>query len=206
MECVRLRVKDLDFAYHQITVREGKKDAMRRAEIPKRGSCHTLRNAWTSCYTSLISVDFKRCASRGCLEVRRMQHATTLSVSLRQMQVKRGASSLACVLSALALAGPLSSKLRTAGCCDGLYALCITACEVAGLLPPCCCPRATGGFPTWRAGHHEHTRSRSATETVTPVALGTGQRRHQLRVTTRDQPPGPLCIGRQPSHQTLLKA
>jgi integron integrase len=150
MECVRLRVKDIDFAYHQLIVRDAKgaqdrvtmlpqsleetlqrqlartklvhaedlaagygevylpyafarkdphagtswewqyvfpaskrsidprsgrerrhhvsetvlqkavKHAIRQAGLDKRGSCHTLRNASTYCYTSLISIDVKR--------------------------------------------------------------------------------------------------------------------------------------------------
>src|SRR4030095_15539911 len=43
-------------------------------------------------------------------------------------------------------------------------------------------------------------------ETVTDVALGTGQRGHQLRVTTRNHPSGPLFIGRQPLQYTLLES
>lgn len=34
MECVRLRVKDIDFEYHQLTVREGKGDKDRRTMLP----------------------------------------------------------------------------------------------------------------------------------------------------------------------------
>ena len=43
-------------------------------------------------------------------------------------------------------------------------------------------------------------------ETVTDIALGTRQRCHQLRVTTRNHPPGPLLIGRQPPQYTLLES
>ena len=35
MECVRLRVKDLDFAYHQITVHEGKGAQGRVTMLPQ---------------------------------------------------------------------------------------------------------------------------------------------------------------------------
>ena len=35
MECIRLRVKDLDFAYHQITVREGKGAQDRITMLPQ---------------------------------------------------------------------------------------------------------------------------------------------------------------------------
>jgi integrase len=35
MECVRLRVKDLDFAYHQITVRDGKGEKDRLTILPQ---------------------------------------------------------------------------------------------------------------------------------------------------------------------------
>ena len=35
MECVRLQVKDLDFAYHQITVREGKGAQGRGTMLPQ---------------------------------------------------------------------------------------------------------------------------------------------------------------------------
>jgi integrase len=34
------------------------KQAIRQAGLDKRGSCYTLRNASTYCYTSLISIDF----------------------------------------------------------------------------------------------------------------------------------------------------
>lgn len=36
MECVRLRVKDLDFAYHQLTVRDGKGEKDRVTILPQR--------------------------------------------------------------------------------------------------------------------------------------------------------------------------
>src|ERR687886_1401369 len=35
MECVRLRVKDIDFSYHQITVRNGKGEKDRRTMLPQ---------------------------------------------------------------------------------------------------------------------------------------------------------------------------
>ncbi len=35
MECVRLRVKDLDFGYHQVTVRDGKGEKDRRTVLPE---------------------------------------------------------------------------------------------------------------------------------------------------------------------------
>src|SRR5215208_2750099 len=35
MECVRLRVKDLDFGYRQITVRDGKGEKDRRTVLPE---------------------------------------------------------------------------------------------------------------------------------------------------------------------------
>jgi hypothetical protein len=54
------------------------------------------------------------------------------------------------------------------------------------------------GFPTGRAEHHAPTLRLQATPTVTDVARGTGQRGHQLRVTTRDQAPGPRLIGCAP--------
>jgi integrase len=34
MECVRLRVKDLDFGYRQVTVRDGKGEKDRRTVLP----------------------------------------------------------------------------------------------------------------------------------------------------------------------------
>jgi len=64
-ECLRLRVKDIDFVYRQITVREGKgnktagiisilrpsravKRAARAAGIAKHVSCHTLRHSFAT--------------------------------------------------------------------------------------------------------------------------------------------------------------
>lgn len=47
MECVRLRVKDVDFEYAQITQRAVKK-AVREAHISKPASCHTLRHAFAT--------------------------------------------------------------------------------------------------------------------------------------------------------------
>ena len=82
---------------------------------------------------------------------------------------------------------------------------CLTACKFAGLLTTCCGQRDAFGCPTRRARHHEHARCRQATETVTEVALGTGQRRHQRRVTPRAHPAGPLCIGRHPRPHRLLE-
>ena len=35
MECVRLRIKDLDFGYRQITVRDGKGEKDRRTVLPE---------------------------------------------------------------------------------------------------------------------------------------------------------------------------
>jgi len=54
LECLRLRVKDIDFGYRQILVREGKgekraiKEAARSAGILKRVSCHTLRHSFAT--------------------------------------------------------------------------------------------------------------------------------------------------------------
>ncbi|MDY0040227.1 MAG: tyrosine-type recombinase/integrase, partial [Desulforhabdus sp.] len=42
MECARLRVKDIDFQYRQLVVREGK------AGIAKQGSCHSLRHSFAT--------------------------------------------------------------------------------------------------------------------------------------------------------------
>jgi hypothetical protein len=54
---------------------------------------------------------------------------------------------------------------------------------------------ALSGFPTGRAEHHDQALRLQATQTVTHVALGTGQRCHQFWVTTRDHATGPLLIG-----------
>jgi site-specific recombinase XerD len=54
LECLRLRVKDIDFGYRQILGREGKgekraiKEAARSAGILKRVSCHTLRHSFAT--------------------------------------------------------------------------------------------------------------------------------------------------------------
>jgi site-specific recombinase XerD len=60
-ECLKLRVKDVDFDYRQILVRDGKgakdrvtvvirgvKEAARAARIAKHVSCHTLRHSFAT--------------------------------------------------------------------------------------------------------------------------------------------------------------
>jgi hypothetical protein len=84
--------------------------------------------------------------------------------------------------------------------------LCLTSCQFASLLTPCCSPRDTVGFPAGRAEHHEHPRRLQATQTGTDVALGTGQRGHQLRVTAREPATGPRLIGGSPPPQPRLEA
>ena len=51
MDCVRLRVQDIDFEYQQIVVRDGKgkkavKKAALQADIAKRVNCHALRHSF----------------------------------------------------------------------------------------------------------------------------------------------------------------
>jgi site-specific recombinase XerD len=53
MECLRLRVKDIDFARRQILVRDGKgqkavKSAALRSGVTKKVSCHTLRHSFAT--------------------------------------------------------------------------------------------------------------------------------------------------------------
>jgi len=83
---------------------------------------------------------------------------------------------------------------------------CITSGNVDGLLAPCNGPIDAGCVPTGRTEQHDQARLLSARETVTAVALGTGQRCHPLRGTTRPHPPGPLLIGRPPLQPTLREA
>jgi hypothetical protein len=84
--------------------------------------------------------------------------------------------------------------------------LCITSCKFESLLTPCCSPIDTVGFPAGRTEHHDHTLRLQATQTVTDVALGTGQRGHQLRVTAREHATGPLLIGGSPPQHPRLES
>jgi len=45
LECLQLRVKDIDFAPHEITVRGGKGDKDR---ITTRATCHTFRHSFAT--------------------------------------------------------------------------------------------------------------------------------------------------------------
>src|SRR5262245_8952697 len=77
--------------------------------------------------------------------------------------------------------------------CSSLF---ITSCKFSGLLTTCGGQRDAFGFPTRRAEHHDQALRLQATQTVTDGTLGTGQRCHQRRVTTREHATSPLCIGR----------
>ena len=50
LECLTLRMKEIDFARGEIRLRRGKggKDAVRRAGIAKRATCHTLRHSFAT--------------------------------------------------------------------------------------------------------------------------------------------------------------
>jgi site-specific recombinase XerD len=60
--------------------------ARQRAGLAQGRGIHTLRNASTYCYTSLIRIDFPWLAIRGCAETGPVWHLTQLSVSLRAMK------------------------------------------------------------------------------------------------------------------------
>src|SRR5215813_7763711 len=87
--------------------------------------------------------------------------------------------------------------------CSSLF---ITSCTIRGLLTTCSGQIDAFGFPSGRTDHHNQALRLQTTETVTNIALGTGQRCHQLRVTTCDHPTGPLFISRQPSQNLPLEA
>src|SRR4030095_13813760 len=91
--------------------------------------------------------------------------------------------------------------------CFSIYSsLFITSCKARGLLTTCGGQIDAFGFPTGRTDHQDQALRLQAPQTVTDIALGTGQRRHQLRVTTRDHPPGPLLIGCQPPQHLPLES
>ena len=71
---------------HKLVLQRAVHTAVRKAEIPKAASCHTLRNASTYCYTSLIRSDFPWLALRGCAETGPVWHLPQLSVSLWAMK------------------------------------------------------------------------------------------------------------------------
>jgi integrase len=63
--------------------------AKRVAGITHGKGIHTLRNASTYCYTSLISIDFTCLAIRGCTEPSPASHPTQCLDSLRAMMCVR---------------------------------------------------------------------------------------------------------------------
>jgi len=48
MECVRLRVQDIDFDYHQNGLQKCVKTATQRAGITKKVNCHCLRHSFAT--------------------------------------------------------------------------------------------------------------------------------------------------------------
>src|SRR4029453_15576188 len=62
------------------------------------------------------------------------------------------------------------------------------------------------GCPTGCTDHDDQALRLQAPQTVPAIALGTGQRRHQLRGPPRAHPTGPRLIGCQPPPNLPLEA
>src|SRR4029453_12860038 len=82
----------------------------------------------------------------------------------------------------------------------------ITSCKVRGLLTTGSGQRDAVGCPTGCTDHDDQALRLQAPQTVPAIALGTGQRRHQLRGPPRAHPTGPLLIGCKPPPHLPLEA
>jgi site-specific recombinase XerD len=83
MECVRLRIKDIDIAYQQITVRDGKGAQERVTMLPQflSSRCSTISLKFSSCMKKICERVTATCICRMPLSARTLMRTKLLRVA-----------------------------------------------------------------------------------------------------------------------------